>query len=155
MQQRALQSSTLRQHTQSLDELRDLHTNSDANQNFLGEFPVPENASMIRPRPTVPEPSNDAGYVAEMSENETTRKRKRSMHRCRKCGKEYATPEWLPFHVNKIQTTAESLDTSNKTKYLRNGVGNKVWENCTVDEALYEEGFPCLDTQRRLPARKK
>ena len=160
MQQRALQFSTLRQHTQGLDELRERHTNSDANQNFLGEFPMPENATVTHPveKTTTGTPNsndNDAGYQAEMSETENTRKRKHRQHRCRRCGKDYASPEWLPYHTNKIQTVSESLNNNERAKYLRNGANNKVWDNCTVDEAYYESGFPCLDTNKPLPRRKK
>ena len=158
MQQRALQFSTLRQHTQGLDELRERHTNSDANQNFLGEFPTPENATVTHPaeKPTTIAPNdNDAGYQAEMSEIENTRKRKYRQHRCRRCGKDYASPEWLPYHTNKIQTAPEGLNNKERAKYLRNGAFNKVWDNCTVDEAYYESGFPCLDTNKPMPRRKK
>ena len=26
----------------------------------------------------------------------------RGNHRCRKCGKAYALPQWAPFHLNKV-----------------------------------------------------
>ena len=121
---------------------------------------MPENATVTHPveKTTTGTPNgndNDAGYQAEMSETENTRKRKHRQHRCRRCGKDYASPEWLPYHTNKIQAVPEGLNNKERAKYLRNGAFNKVWDNCTVDEAYYESGFPCLDMSKRMPRHKK
>ena len=70
------------------------------------------------------------------------------MHRCRRCGKYYALPEWLPFHKNKIREVGVRSG-----RYLRNGKDNKVWDVCTVDPSDFDEGFPCMS--KRLPSAKK
>lgn len=109
-------------------------------------------------------PSSDILSYCSNSANDTdfvcrpTAKRKRNeRHRCRRCGNCYAEPEWKPFHVNKISSTDNNPRGNREGKYLRNGKDNKVWENCTVNESDFEEGFkdfPFWDTKKRLPPRK-
>ena len=153
-ERRTLQSSTLRQHQQAIDEIRRRHTNEDGNRNFLGEFQQVEFAAPICPQPsayetTMTDSATDTDFVCR-----PTAKRKRNeRHRCRRCGNCYAEPEWKPFHVNKIS----SVRGIREGNHLRNGKDNKVWENCTVNESDFEEGFkdfPYWDTTKRLSPRK-
>jgi hypothetical protein len=49
----------------------------------------------------------------------------------------HALPEWLP--QNRIQQ--ENLGNQRFDLHLRNGAGNKVWDNFTLNP----DGFPCMD----------
>ena len=158
MQKRALQSSTLRPHKQTLDNLRERHTNEATNRTFIGEFEQAEKAAPIRPQQSAISTAlrgtannDDSDSIASQSEYGASFNisKRRRMHRCRRCGKYYALPEWLPFHKNKILDE----DDNKLGKYLRNGEGNKVWEMCTVDPADFEVGFPC--SSKRLPKVKR
>ena len=158
MKRRTVESSTLRPHSQSLGALKQKHTNESANRAFDDEFLPALEAAPICPSQQVNAPTGttamteDDGFLAddELEQNNATKRgkplRKGSMHRCRMCGKQYALPEWLPFH---------------------DGPHNEVWKNCIVDPQLYDEGFPVLTgrfaddefelnntTKRRKPLRK-
>ena len=158
MKRRTVESSTLRPHSQSLGALKQKHTNESANRAFDDEFLPALEVAPIRPSRQVNAPTEttamaeDDGFLAddEFEQTNTTKRgkplRKGSMHRCRMCGKQYALPEWLPFH---------------------DGPHNEVWKNCIVDPQLYDEGFPVLTgrfaddefelnntTKRRKPLRK-
>ena len=154
MQRRTLQSSTIRPHKQQLDNLRNSHTNEDINRSFNDEFQESERACPIRPQQSAIK--NTTTYatdsLAETSEVEMTSKKRQ--HRCRRCGKYFASKKWRPFHPNNIN---EEVTTTKSTegKYLRHGKGNKTWENCIVNEKDFDEGFPILDPSKRLPRKRK
>ncbi len=65
--------------------------------------------------------------------------------RCRKCGKEYANEEWKAYNVNNIANKYDWEGYQAQSHVLRNSVGNKVWEVCTVPSSLYAPGFTCMD----------
>lgn len=159
MQKNALQSSTIRSHAQSLDKLRHKHTNRDTNMSFADEFPPSEKAAAICQQPTTAvataeDNAHESDSILCSSEYEAVyvskKKRKKEIkHRCRRCGKYYALPEWRPYHENRIQQ--EGLGNQRLGLHLHNGDGNKVWDNCTVNPADFEDGFPCMDLNKRLP----
>ena len=102
---------------------------------------------------------NDARTPAPMarSNNGSGAKRGRvaiSKQRCRKCGKEFSLPEWVPFHVSNVADKSDWTGRA-QSRALRNGKGNKTWDNCTVASDDYEDGFPVLDMNKRIPKRKK
>jgi hypothetical protein len=104
---------------------------------------------------------SDAEFFADTEQDiarggdSTKRKRsvKKNKYRCRKCGKEYAPPEWKPFHRDLRQNTTAAADTSHKI-ILRNQDETRVWEHCTVPKTEYEDGFPC-PAGAKLSCRKK
>lgn len=159
-----LQAATLRPHKQNIDDLRLKHTNDDSNRTFAGEFQSVEPAKSIDPTPMIPEAaqaSNDTDSIADAScltanKSGNKRKKRNRSHRCRRCGKHYALPEWLPFHKN-IVPANEDWVANKPGRYLRNGVCNKVWENCTVPESEYEKDFPVKEGQAmpRGPRKKR
>jgi hypothetical protein len=173
MKRRAIQSSTLRPHKVDIDSLRANHTNEDTNRTFLDDFCEPEPAGPIKPKVAVPEINeqetdiqNDNEYLADLSDTtlvqqtgrklpkETKSKQKQSKKRCRRCGKCYALKEWIPYHQNIIASQQDWGDRRPSARHLRNGPDNKVWNSCTVDPACFEDGFPCLDPNKRMPRKK-
>jgi hypothetical protein len=170
MKRRAIQSSTLRPHKLNIDSLRKSHTNEDANRTFIDSFYESEPAAPLRPKIAIPEMSvdanqNDQEYLADSSDSErvgvrrmlpkeTKPKQKQSKKRCRKCGKCYALREWKPFHQNNIASEEDWGERRPCARHLRNGPGNKVWDYCTVDPALYEDGYPCLDQNKAMPRKR-
>lgn len=168
MKRRSIQSSTLRSHKNSLDSLKERHTNEDSNRMFLEEFAPPEHAAPIHPVPTTTTPvsnyNGDNDDLNEMSDADATtllRKRhtkkkvkeKQSHKRCRQCGKCYALPEWRPYHKNNISSKEDWGDRRPSARHLRNGPGNKVWDNCTVPSDEYDKGFP-VDKGKALPRKR-
>jgi hypothetical protein len=178
MKRRAVQSATIRPHVQKLGCLKEMHTNGNTNRSFDREFPQLEKAVQIQPikesdanvnRSSSPiqtmhdataedfqNDNNDISYHADSEDQNAREKRKhnrvqRSRHRCRRCGKCYSLREWQPYHENNIQSLEDWGDQKPSARHLRHKVGNKVWEWCTVDPGDFEEGFPCLDTSKRMP----
>lgn len=161
MKRRAIQVSTLRPYTDSLNDLRVRHTNKEMNEMFLAEFPDAEPAPTIQPAIDTAQASINIGdddSIADMNDynpeislnNKVKRSKKRS--RCRMCGKCYASPEWLPYHTNKIPNKEDWSDRRASSRHLRNMVPeNKVWEVCTVPRNEYEPNFPCLDLKKPMP----
>ena len=141
MQRRTLQSSTIRPHEHRLQILRKSHTNEDANRSFNDEFQEADRACPIQPQQSAIIETQNSDSLAETSEAQSMPKKRGWQQRCRRCGKFYASQEWRSCHKNNIDNTKKSTNG----KYLRNGEGNKVWDNCTVEEKDFEDGFPILD----------
>ena len=156
MQRRMLQSSTIRPYKQQLDNLRQSHTHEDINRSFNDEFQEAHRACSIQPQQqtAMVDASNDTSIhsdsLADTSEAPPIPRKRRRKQRCRRCGKYFASPEWLPYHQNKIDNETNTKKSTDG-RYLRNGVGNKVWDNCTVDERDFEDGFPQYDLTKPLP----
>ena len=181
MKRRAVQSSTLRPHKHALDELHTRHTCEESNRDFLEEMPALENAPPIRPiqqQHSVSTTENqdravenlqnrlladEQNYHADDSESDADspdkrrrkKRRKNSKLRCRRCGKQYALPEWKPYHINNKPLEEDWGDKRASSRHLRNGLNNKVWDHCTVDPVDFEPGFPVYDPTRRLPQQRK
>jgi hypothetical protein len=62
---------------------------------------------------------------------------------------DFALPEWMPFHQNKITSEESWGERRPSACHLRNGP-----DHCTVDPADYEDRFPCLDPNKILPRKK-
>jgi hypothetical protein len=175
MKRRALQSATLRLHVHTLNKLKEMHTNEDTNRSFDRDFPRNERAAQIQPTfsesdtnanrsPThsIHEETNSQNddndnYLAdsEIARGKRKHRIQRSKHRCRRCGKCYSLREWQPYHENNKQSLEDWGDRRPSARHLRHKDGNKVWESCTVDPIDFEEGFPCLDTSKRMPPLRK
>ena len=91
---------------------------------------------------------------------ERSRKRRKgrsnAKHRCRMCGNVYTDPRWAHLHLNIVADRGEYTGGRAQCRVLRNGEGNKVWDNCQVDPKDYQPGFPCLEGDMpRRPRKKK
>ena len=110
MRRRAIRSSTLREHSTGLNELREMHTDGDRNRQFTADFAQPHPAAVAHPRQV----HRAVGVETEWSDDEDdlrtpaelarannngrkrgrkTPKKAKAKSRCRKCGKEYDLPE--------------------------------------------------------------
>jgi hypothetical protein len=169
MRRQAVQSSTLRPYKQTLEQLHERHNNHDMDRTFAKNFPPAKPAAPIRPaaeQPLAQQEQNDE-YPADLSNdgdlsptqrNRTKKKKQKkqnSKSRCRRCGKFYSLPEWQPYHVNKIVSIEDWKGKRASSRYLRNGPGNKVWKNCTVDPDDFEEKYPLKEGQRHPEAPRK
>ena len=101
-----------------MKDLRKTHTNEDQNGLFVGEFIEPTAATTpkavsytdIGTQTNILEGNtNSSVTVRTLAEGRGVKRgsTNKSKSRCRKCGKEYALPDWVPFHVN----TLPSKDT--------------------------------------------
>ena len=94
MKRRAVQVSTLRPYTDSLNDLRVRHTNKETNELFLAEFPDAEPAPTIQPAIETAQASIDTGddnsiadindYNPEISHNNKVKHSKKE--NCNNCG---------------------------------------------------------------------
>ncbi len=154
MLRRRRREATLRPHTQRLQVLHDRHTNAETRAQYLPQFAAPVPATTAQPFVDAAmdigdhdqAPTYDADLEVDVPQNNDTaaaapRRRQNRHHRCRTCGKEYATTTWKPFH--KTQTAHG----------LRNQDGTNTEISCEVPENQYEVGFPCL--QGPMPRRKE
>ena len=180
MKRRAVQSSTLRPHKHTLDELKTKHTCEESNRDFLGDMPALEKAPANWPMqqtthtttlanqdeieiPVQQNLADEQDYLADNSENDTDsprrrrrkKRRKNSQLRCRRCGKEYASPEWKEKHINNKPREEDWSGKRASSRHLRNGPNNRVWDHCIVDPVDFEPDFPVLDMSKRLPKRKR
>ena len=154
------QAATLRPHTQRLNALKDKHTNAANREQYVTQFATPVAATTAQPFvdaamnlgdnnqvPNNNQAQTDAAptYDGDLEDAPAASKRKRSNrpHRCRKCGKQYAHRDWKHLHV--MPQVGSVLRNQEDNKFI------KVWDYCRVPEEQYEEGFPCLDTSKRMP----
>jgi hypothetical protein len=77
---------------------------------------------------------------AAVRDDTNTKRRQTHLARCRRCGKCYGLPEWQPYHEY--------------WSYKMSHQG-KVWEFCTVDEDDFEEGFPHLELDKKMPRKSR
>jgi hypothetical protein len=63
--------------------------------------------------------------------------------------------EWKPFHQNSIVSKDDWGDKQASACHLRNGAGNKVREQRSVDPAYFEEHFPIQPGKHMPPAKKQ
>ena len=151
MRRRAVQQATLRQHSHRLNVLHEAHTNGDNAAAFRPHFTQPEVATVAQPAVEsmdTEEHEQGAAYDADLEEERPTNKRKKTSrpNRCRMCGKEWAHADWAKYHVLPTRSVSGG-------RILRDN-SVKVWDLCTVPEEHWEDGFPVLDTTKRLPKRK-
>ena len=107
--------------------------------------------------------ADEQDYLADNSENDTDgpcrrrrkKRRNNSNLQCRRCGKEYALPEWKAYHINNKPREEDWSGKRASSRHLRNGPNNRVWDHCIVDPVDFEPDFPILDMSKRLPKRKK
>ena len=170
MKKKAVKDSTLRQHDTKIKELRKRHTNEDMNRSFAQEFAEPTAATTAKAvyRAIGTQTNVSGGHTESITDSRTPvqlskrhisrdgkrRSTRKSKSRCRKCGKEYALPEWVPFHVNNVPSK-ETWTGRPQDRNLKNSEGNKVWDICTVLASQYEVGFPALDPNKRMPKRRR
>eukprot|EP00956_Cyclotella_meneghiniana_P038914 scaffold162097_cov66-Cyclotella_meneghiniana.AAC.1 len=67
----------------------------------------------------------------------------------------YALQEWKPFLQNSTVSKDDWGDKRASACHLRNGAGYKVWEQCSVDPADFEEHFPIQPGKHIPPSEKK
>jgi hypothetical protein len=60
--------------------------------------------------------------------------------------------QWRDFH-KQIGIEVDPNDPRPQNKYLWHEEGNQVWQHCTVSEADFEPGFPCIG--KDMPRAKK
>jgi hypothetical protein len=155
LQIRARRATTMLQHTDEIRDLHHNHTSSSSNQKFANQFVAAEIPTRPRPAPvtTCESAVQTTSMLGDESDDELqlfetpaemnrrvngTRKRKYTKQRCRRCGKEWNTPQWKPYHER---------TTTNKNQ--PHGTGDQVWDWCSVPESQYEVGFPQLDGMKR------
>ena len=171
MRRRAVRDATIRPHNSQLKGLHKSLTNADNNRLFVGQFTEPTAAVLARPQVTFQSTSTQTSLADNDSNNLIPpqalakspthnsrsgikrRRRTKMRSRCRRCGKEFASPEWAPFHINRVG----EMDGTGRhsTRFLRYQKGNAPHDVCTVPVSEYEPGFPMLDFSKRLPKRKK
>ncbi len=167
MQKRARRDSSILPHADKINNLRDSHTSSAANQPFASRFVAAENPTRARPILQTTATQTTEAYDMSMgvlspaefarlqgrgppapsrkrSAATKTKTRSNAKPRCRKCGNEWSDPKWKPLHRNNIPNS-QNWDTRSQNRVLRHSVGNKVWDVCRVEEKDYQDGFPCLD----------
>jgi hypothetical protein len=156
LQTKARRATTMLQHTDGIRVLRQNHTSSSSNQIFANQFVAAEIPTRARPMPATTretaaqtasilgnESDNDLQLFetpAEMNRRNSSgsKKRKYRKQRCRRCGKEWNTPQWKASH--------ERTTTNKKRPH---GAGDQVWDWCSVPESQYEFGFPQLEGIKR------
>lgn len=179
MQKRARRDTTILPHAAGINNLRTSHTAHASNQQFVNQFVSAEMPTRAQPAKRVHESSaqtdvtgdingfnvndNDDDAIETDLESpaerarrmgEGKKRRKNSSPRCRKCGKQWSLDQWKQFH-KRPEPAANTNDCRPQNKFLWHGDGNQVWQHCTVDEADYEPGFPCIGKEMpRVRARK-
>jgi len=147
------QAATLRPHTQRLNDLKVKHTNAANREQYATQFATPVAATTAQPFVDAMETEEQEGATYDADDEQAVeapaaskrRKRKSSLHRCRKCGREHAHPDWARYHQVSTRDIGGRMLRDNSAK---------VWELCTVPEEHWLDGFPCLDTSQRMPPRK-
>ncbi len=167
-------TTTLLPYTDRVDNLQIQHTKHDCNrafnQNFTAaEIPTRATQTMFRTWGTQTKdeelnaewetescasasPLARVAWGSPPNQKWVKSTRTNSRIQCRKCGNEYAANEWISFHTNNITDETDWTGWL-QSWVLQNGTGNKVWEVCTVQELLYQPGFPC--TTKVLPRQKR
>ena len=170
---RAQEAATLLSHSRQIAQLRQEHTGTVGNDVFVQQFAPAETAAMaeyctIRSFGVQTDCDVLSGNEetvnatpAQLARLERPRKRRtknrsNAKHRCRKCGNVYTDPQWAHLHQNIVAERGEYAGGRPQCRVLRNGEGNKVWDNCQVDPKDYQPGFPCLEGEMpRRPRKKK
>jgi|SRR6056300_279281 len=122
-------------------------------EQYATQFATPVAATTAQPFVDAMETEEQEGATYDADDEQAVeapaaskrRKRKSSLHRCRKCGREHAHPDWARYHQVSTRDIGGRMLRDNSAK---------VWELCTVPEEHWLDGFPCLDTSQRMPPRK-
>lgn len=177
MQKRARRDTTILPHSAGINNLRTSHTAPASNQRFTNQFVSAEIPTRAMPSIRVQHSSaqtdatgninaidchgsgddavgTDFDSPAERARRLGQTKRKRSNPRCRRCGKQWSLDQWKQFHT-RPEPVVDADDCRPQNKFLWHGEGNQVWQHCTVAEAEFEPGFPCIDkAMPRMSARR-
>ena len=175
MQKWARRASTVLPHAGSIDNLRQTHTSSAANQPFVNQFVVSENPTRTRPPTmqtrstqtadilddddvnppdTLETPAELARSAARGKTSQLKRSAPNAKPRCRRCGKRWLTQGWIDLHENRIPDDT-NWSARNQNRFLRHGEGNNVWDHCRVAESDFERGFPCYEGSMPRIKKKK
>ena len=157
LQKRSRRDTTILPFASDLENLRERHASTSSCQQFSNQFVESEKPTRARPTQHASaqnQRTNNATLesilLCQRRAHEKKRKRKNSAPRCRRGGQERNTELWRHLHTRE-RTGSVHENIRPQNQYLRHGQGNQVWDHCRVAECDYEDGFPCLDTSKRLP----
>ena len=155
LDQRARRHTTLLAHSEDIAQLREQHTGSAGNEQFVQGFATavaPTQATVRTMEVPVMPPAEESDEPSGRQRRRKGRRRKNSNLRCRMCGNPYALPQWRDYHKPQVPSRDEWQGRA-QDRVLRNSEGNKVWDLCTCPVHLYADGYPCLEGP--MPRRKK